>query len=145
MECGDKEWQHCRVEKMGCPGCYYDEIEVGNYIRTRGIIGKLIRIEFDKVDVSLKWYVLDVNKSQEVFVNKPYIENYSKNILDLIEVGDVLKIKEGKDICYLGLEKDTTTVNYSDIKESIKNGECELLAIVTKEQFKSVEYEVSKC
>lgn len=25
MKCGDKEWQHCRVEKMGCNGCYYDE------------------------------------------------------------------------------------------------------------------------
>lgn len=23
-KCGDKEWQHCRVEKMGCIGCYYD-------------------------------------------------------------------------------------------------------------------------
>lgn len=28
MKCTDKEWQHCRVEKMGCPGCYYDEIKV---------------------------------------------------------------------------------------------------------------------
>ena len=25
MECTDKEWQHCRVEKMGCTGCYYDK------------------------------------------------------------------------------------------------------------------------
>lgn len=25
MKCGDKEWQHCQVEKMGCTGCYYDE------------------------------------------------------------------------------------------------------------------------
>lgn len=25
MKCTDKEWQHCQVEKMGCPGCYYDE------------------------------------------------------------------------------------------------------------------------
>ena len=35
MKCGDKEWQHCRVEKMGCPGCYYDEKEkkeIENYI-----------------------------------------------------------------------------------------------------------------
>lgn len=24
-ECTDKEWQHCRVEKMGCNGCYYDK------------------------------------------------------------------------------------------------------------------------
>lgn len=22
--CTPKEWDHCRVEKMGCPGCYYD-------------------------------------------------------------------------------------------------------------------------
>ena len=26
MKCTDKEWQHCRVEKMGCKGCYYDEL-----------------------------------------------------------------------------------------------------------------------
>lgn len=26
MICGDKEWEHCRVEKMGCTGCYYDVI-----------------------------------------------------------------------------------------------------------------------
>lgn len=25
MKCTDKEWQHCRVEKMGCDGCYYDD------------------------------------------------------------------------------------------------------------------------
>lgn len=25
MKCNDKEWQHCRVEKMGCKGCYYDK------------------------------------------------------------------------------------------------------------------------
>lgn len=23
-ECTDKEWQHCRVEKMSCEGCYYE-------------------------------------------------------------------------------------------------------------------------
>ena len=27
MKCSDKEWQHCRVEKMGCKGCYYDEAD----------------------------------------------------------------------------------------------------------------------
>lgn len=144
MECGDKEWQHCQVEKMGCPGCYYDEIEVGNYVRTRGIIGKLTRIEFDKVDVSLKWYVLDVNKSQEVFVNKPYIEKWSKNITDLIEVGDILKIEEDNEIAYIGLEKDTTTIAYQDIIDEIKNNKIKLLAIVTKEQFRSIEYKIEE-
>ena len=27
MKCTDKEWQHCQVEKMGCPGCAYNEIK----------------------------------------------------------------------------------------------------------------------
>lgn len=45
MKCTDKEWQHCRVEKMGCPGCYYDEIEVGEWIRNKdGYIDKVKRL-----------------------------------------------------------------------------------------------------
>lgn len=27
MQCTGKEWDTCREEKMGCPGCYYtDEV-----------------------------------------------------------------------------------------------------------------------
>ena len=37
MKCTGKEWDHCRVEKMGCTGCYYDddkEIKIlKNYVR----------------------------------------------------------------------------------------------------------------
>lgn len=25
MKCGSKEWNNCRVEKMGCNGCFYNE------------------------------------------------------------------------------------------------------------------------
>ena len=28
MKCTDKEWKHCRVEKMGCSGCYYEEYKL---------------------------------------------------------------------------------------------------------------------
>lgn len=24
-KCDDKQWMHCRVEKMGCDGCYYED------------------------------------------------------------------------------------------------------------------------
>lgn len=126
MKCTGKEWDTCRVEKMGCTGCYYDEIEVDEYIRTE------------------KGYILKVDNQKKVlkgikFLDVQYgkVTNHSKDILELIKVGDVLKIKEDEEVCYIGLEKDTITVSYSDIKESIKNGECELLAILTKEQFKS--------
>ena len=45
MKCTDKEWQHCRVEKMGCPGCYYDEIKVNEFVRTKyGEISKITDI-----------------------------------------------------------------------------------------------------
>ena len=33
MKCDDKEWMHCRVEKMGCKGCHYDKfnnLEIAN-------------------------------------------------------------------------------------------------------------------
>lgn len=43
MKCGDKEWQHCRVEKMGCTGCYYDEIEVKEYIRIHEEIAQITK------------------------------------------------------------------------------------------------------
>lgn len=33
MKCTDKEWQHCRVEKMGCSGCYYDKKNIDEVIK----------------------------------------------------------------------------------------------------------------
>lgn len=62
-----------------------DKIEIGEYIRTNnGIIGKLIKIERDDIDTSLKWYVFNDGKNER-YINKPYIVKHSKNIIDLIE------------------------------------------------------------
>lgn len=67
------------------------EIKVEDYIRTNeGIIEKIKRIEFDKNDTSLKWYVFDKKRSDmnvidEIYINKTYITKHSKNIIDLIE------------------------------------------------------------
>ena len=45
MRCTGEEWDHCRVEKMGCSGCYYDEIEIDEYIRNKaGYIGKVKKL-----------------------------------------------------------------------------------------------------
>ena len=33
MKCTDKEWKHCRVEKMGCKGCHYDKENVKEVIK----------------------------------------------------------------------------------------------------------------
>ena len=68
------------------------DIEVGEYVRTnKGHIGILKRIELDEYDGGLKWYVFEhkkfeINIIKEEYINKPYIVNHSKNIIDLIEV-----------------------------------------------------------
>ncbi len=140
MECGDKEWQHCRVEKMGCPGCYYDEIKIGEYVRTyEGTIGRICRY-FKDTDV----YQIHISMDYAMNRTLKDIKKHSKNITDLIEVGDILKIEEDDEIAYIGLEKDTTIIAYQDIIDEIKNNKIKLLAIVTKEQFRNIEYKIKE-
>ena len=118
------------------------DIKVGEKIRCNdGLIGELIRIERDDIDTSLKWYVFDDGKNER-YVNKPYITKHSFNLIDLIEVGDILELKEGNSICYLGLRKNQITVNYPDLIESIKNKDCELLSILTHEQYEQNCYKI---
>ena len=114
-----------------------EEIKVGYFIRTnKGIIGKLKRIELDNIDKSLKWYVFtgkipDKNIIDEVYINKPYITKYSKNIIDLIEIGDyvngrkVMYIRDYEEFKRLDFDEDMDDYIY---KEDIKT-------ILTKEQF----------
>ena len=34
MKCTSEEWDHCRVEKMGCTGCYYKNDKYSGTIET---------------------------------------------------------------------------------------------------------------
>ncbi len=114
-----------------------EEIKVGYFIRTnKGIIGKLKRIELDEIDKNLKWYVFDkkrpdMNIIDEIYINKPYITKYSKNIIDLIEIGDyvngrkVMYIRDYEEFKRLDFDEDMDDYIY---KEDIKT-------ILTKEQF----------
>lgn len=123
-----------------------NKIKVGEYIRTyNGIIGKVKRIELDEIDKSLKWYVFDkkrydMNIIDEIYINKPYIKKHSFNIIDLIEEGDFIKIKDEyfEDV-YLILDTESWL---NRVKREMLNDYFKLVSIVTKEQFKSIEYEV---
>lgn len=79
MKCGDKEWQHCQVEKMGCTGCYYNEIEPYEYIRTES--GNIFIVDSEKK-------VLQGLK----FLNVQYgdITKHSKNIKDIVSYKDLI-------------------------------------------------------
>ena len=128
-----------------------NKIEVGEYIRTTedGIIGKVKRIELDEIDKSLKWYVFDkkrydMNIIDEIYINKPYIKSHSFNIIDLIEEGDYVN---GNEIALEAPNPDPLCDpiygyfdRYGELVGIIENED--IKSIVTKEQFKNIEYEV---
>lgn len=113
-------------------------IEVNKYVRTKkGFIAKVSEIESgyifsdDTIDM--------VYEECRGYVEEKEISNHSKNIIDLIEVGDYVngylvtyvdKFSNQLDILD-GRFEYPSTIDSKDIK-----------SIVTKEQFKSIEYEV---
>ena len=128
MVCTGKQWDSCRVEKMGCTGCYYDEIEAGDYIRTeRGYIFKVDKKK--KVLAGVKF--LDVQYGK--------IKKHSKNILDLIEIQDVVKVKDHDWIRIFNIDDEDILESFI---EDCNENNWKLLSIVTKELFKSMEYKL---
>ncbi len=102
-------------------------MKTGDYVRTDiGEIRKVVRVTDDL-------YVLD---KDVVFAHKDKIKKASPNIIDLIEVGDyvngvmVTEIKDGKPF-----KEDYNDPYYSYYFDDI-------YSIVTKEQFKSMEYKI---
>ena len=136
MKCTGKEWDTCRVEKMGCTGCYYDEIEVDEYIRTE------------------KGYIFKVDNQKKVlkgikFLDVQYgkIKKHSKNIIDLIEIGDYVNGELVTDKlqtpCRIGEQgkkfvfSKNMNIGEGYFQEDIKS-------IVTKELFKKTQYKVGE-
>lgn len=108
------------------------DIQVGEYVRTnRGVIAKLIRIERDDIDTSLKWYVLYDGKNER-YINKPYIVKNSKNIVDLIELYDYVNGM---------LVFDIITYDNGEKALKLNSGylvfEDEIETILTKEQYEA--------
>ena len=66
-------------------------IKVGEYVRTKnGYIGNVVNInEFRPPEAEI---CVDMNFSDYVFVGEEDIKAHSKNIIDLIEIGDIVRI-----------------------------------------------------
>ena len=128
MECTDKEWQHCQVEKMGCTGCYYDEIDPGEYVRTES------------------GHIFEVDKEKK-FLNVQYgkIINHNKDIRKLIRIDDLLKYKVNSNCTKIDNVKEflnpTTNKKYLGVS-GWGLEQVEILEILTKEQFEQHCYEV---
>ncbi len=114
-------------------------MKIGDYVRTEtGQIGKITYFEGDMARV-------DCNKFITYKSNHNEITKISPNIIDLIEVGDIIKWKTehnsginevidrfGKGV--YAIEEDIT----------IMLDELTIKSIVTKEQFESMEYKIGE-
>lgn len=115
-------------------------IEVGEYVRINNDfrlialgIGEVIRINQDTIYVK--------NNFELPFAFK--IENiakHSKNLIDLIEVGDIVHTRDvlNEDITYIWSKEYLEA-----LKEDLKNG-IELVDILTKEQYERNCYTVER-
>ena len=107
-------------------------IEVGEYVRTKdGYIFKIVDIDniFIYVDKEVR-YIGETNASID-YIKKSSVVKHSKNIIDLIELGDIVHTRDvlNEDITYIWSKE------YLDaLKEDLKNG-IELIEILTKEQY----------
>ena len=115
------------------------KLEVGMYVRTKtGMIAKII----DKRDVSGSLHreeiVFILDNGNRLALHSQKVFKASRNIIDLIEVGDIITTNN---LC-----GEVTHIEGDKIYTTCYDGEyCydyQIQSIVTKEQFESMKYEV---
>lgn len=127
-------------------------MEVGEYIRTtNGYIRKIKTINTDKIAVT--YYgkmILDKTYKNSKAINETKIKAHSKNIIDLIEVGDyvnghkvIFDTNETEEEQCNGVYRKCIVISTSKNDDSgWKLIDLEIESVVTKEQFKEMEYRV---
>lgn len=114
-----------------------DRIEIGDYVRTKGII--------DKVDKIIGMIENTVHLENSTWINIKDITKHSKNIIDLIEKDDIVNGYRVIELIRLNSEEISVCV--------YKNKEymhCEILkekdikTILTKERYEENYYEVEE-
>ncbi len=127
--------------------CMKNKIEIGEYGRTN--YGKIIKFAW------IEYPNGERDKSKVILINEDILSNdfyyfhagekivkHSKQLIDLIENKDVLKVRTDKETLFLGIDEDTTDIKYKGLIEDIENGEYELLEILTHEQFEANCYKI---
>lgn len=119
-----------------------NNIEVGEWGRTN--LGNIIKFAWFE-DENDKTYedrviLIDLMKTHTrpfyYFEKGEHIVNHSKNIIDLIEVGDYVN---GKFIHHTDIGKNYAYIYYGNCKTFT---DYQIKSIVTKEQFQAIEYKI---
>ena len=121
-----------------------DKIEIGEYGRTNK--GKIFIFAWLENSDGKRYTNKVLLGNRKIFENKFYYFDYgeeivkhSKNIIDLVEVGDLIKTNEEKTIIHI-YDIDVLEA----VKEDIEEGHFKIESIVTHEQFESIEYKVEE-
>jgi hypothetical protein len=128
-----------------------NKLEVGMYVRTKWGIAKYIKDYVTKVTIYRiidKKIVYDNVEDWENCLLDNEIIKASYNIIDLIEVGDIIKfditdIDNYADIQGYNCWEIYCEEELNGVKEMIEMESAKLLSIVTKEQMEAMEYKVN--
>ena len=122
-------------------------MEVGDYLRTEwGDIERIVRVDNDNIIVEIEED--EDGRTYSKMCYKEDIIKSSPNIIDLIEVGDyvngckIIELATNIDGKVLYLETDITEFDNVYACGHINIYENDIRTIVTKNQFKNIEYEV---
>ena len=118
-------------------------IEVNEYVRTKEGISKVIE-NVDKYVTEKQISVDFISGMYHQVISKHNVVKHSKQLIDLIENKDILKVRIDKTIMFFGIDEGTSDIKYKEIIKSIENGEYELLEILTHQQFESNCYKVGE-
>ncbi len=123
-----------------------DKIEVGEYVRTKsGLIGKFYNIEegYDgNIQINFEEFGYEYEDIKQFYND---IAKHSKNIIDLIEVGDYVNGKEVKHIAMFEGFPDYPKLIFVDETHLIPSETCEneeIKSILTHEQYSKNCYKV---
>lgn len=120
------------------------KLEAGMYVRfSDGEIGKIAKYEFEKEFTNGHCFYLESNPTTGSCCEEGEFK-VSHNVIDLIQEGDYVNGYPVYEI--IEYEDNTRAIVIGDDNKSIiwEESSQYIKSIVTKEQFKSVEYEVKK-
>lgn len=128
-----------------------NEIEIGEYVRTiDGYIGVFDRYS-KRPDTSIykspfNCFIKLQNRKTPLQCSRDYIVKHSKDITELLEDTDILKVKiseewvEKEDTIKFAVVGQTYTID--EVKECLENGLYKITQILTHEQFEQNSYKV---
>ena len=127
-----------------------NEIKVNEYIRTkRGIIDKAVKILDDYIFLESKFFITEYGESS-TFIKKTDVVKHSTNLIDIIQKDDFVN---GDRVVAVDYTEDENG-NYIDVLGIMEIDDdyaypielrvINIREVVTKEQFESITYKVTK-